>query len=247
MPARTGRSQELIESFLATSSTSIPTGETPPSPSTTRAGGRGGTSATCSGGSPPGSPSSPRCRRRAGRHDLPVVLQRLAQPAAGAVLPGEDLAGLAADAARRASSASTSSPRARTRSPTGSPRGRRQVRGRAWQPAATTGAPLLDGVARLRRLHDPRRPRGRRPLRRHRPGAGPRLSATRPRPAAVLPGPLPHDRVVTTVVNVPRAARAWGPDGARVLVVTVNRPVGCCRRSVRSSAPGRRLAGSRQS
>ena len=32
-------------------------------------------------------------RRRTGRDDLPVVLQRLARPAAGDVLPGQDLAG----------------------------------------------------------------------------------------------------------------------------------------------------------
>ena len=42
---------------------------------------------------------------RAGRDDLPVVLQRLARPAAGDVLPGQDLARLADDAAGRASSA----------------------------------------------------------------------------------------------------------------------------------------------
>ena len=42
---------------------------------------------------------------RAGGDDLPVVLQRLARPAAGDVLPGQDLAGLAVDAPGRASSA----------------------------------------------------------------------------------------------------------------------------------------------
>ena len=40
-----------------------------------------------------------------GRHDLPVVLVGLAQPAAGAVHPGQDLARLAGDPALRASSA----------------------------------------------------------------------------------------------------------------------------------------------
>ena len=44
--------------------------------------------------------------------------------------------------------------------------------GVGWKPAST-GAPLLDGIARVRRLHDRRRPRGRRPLHRGRPGAGP--------------------------------------------------------------------------
>ena len=40
-------------------------------------------------------------RRRAGRDDLSVVLERLPQPAAGDVLPGEDVARLAAHAAGR--------------------------------------------------------------------------------------------------------------------------------------------------
>ncbi len=31
----------------------------------------------------------------------------------------------------------------------------------AWQPSPVTGSPVFDGHARLRRLHDPRRPRGR--------------------------------------------------------------------------------------
>ena len=69
---------------------------------------------------------------------------------------------------------------------------------------ATKGADKFDGVGwspvqdrraadrrrpRLRRLHDPGGARGRRPLRRHRQGAGPRVRRRRGA-AAVLPGPV---------------------------------------------------------
>ena len=74
---------------------------------------------------------------------------------------------------------------------------------------ASRGVDKFDGVAldaqradrraaprrhpRLRRLHDPRRARGRRPLRRHRPGPRPRHRMTPSRQAAaVLPGQVRH-------------------------------------------------------
>ena len=47
-----------------------------------------------------------------------------------------------------------------------------------WQPSEATGSPLLDGTLGLRRLQHPRRPRGRRPLRRDRPGPRPGRPAT---------------------------------------------------------------------
>ena len=83
---------------------------------------------------------------RAGGDDLPVVLQRLPRPAAGDVLPGADLAGLAADAPGRLLLRQLPLRRPARTSPTGwPPRARRSSTASAGSPPRT-GAPLIDGV-----------------------------------------------------------------------------------------------------
>ena len=96
-----------------------------------------------------------------GRADLPVVLQRLAQPAAGDLHPGQDLAGLADDPALR--SLLRELPRrrpGRPLQPDGQPQ-RRQVRRRRVDAQRRDRLAGPRGDARLRRLPDPRRARGR--------------------------------------------------------------------------------------
>ena len=85
-------------------------------------------------------------RRRAGRDDLPVVLERLPRPAAGDVLPGEDLARVAADAQRRLLLRQLPRRRTSRTSPTGWPARARRSSTASAGSRPRTGAPLIDGV-----------------------------------------------------------------------------------------------------
>ena len=95
-----------------------------------------------------------------------------------------------------ASSASTSSPPTRPSSPTRWPAaGSTSSPASRWAPAPATGSPMIEGTLGYVDCQIHTRPRGRRPLRRHRPGARPRRVHDAEQAAAVLPGQVRHHRL----------------------------------------------------
>ena len=83
---------------------------------------------------------------RAVRADLPVLHERLARPAAGAVLPGADLAGVAADPALRHFCVNILAADQVEVSRTMASRGTDKFAGVDWSPSTATGSPVLAGT-----------------------------------------------------------------------------------------------------